>query len=334
LRVAIALCAASLGAALAASTVGEIPGYTPLSIPFPKGASYVTPDGAISITGYNDMQDLLEVTDRLFAAAHPGFRFALDLKGTKAAPAALARGSSAFAPMGAAFTPGQLRDYVRATPGQPLAVRVAHGSLSPNARSGPILVFVHPSNPVERLTLDQAAALFASGDSPPGAPNEWGRLGLKGSWMGKPVHPVGLSADTPIGDFMRDRMGGRPFCAEFRPEAQSEAVVRQVAADPLAIGFARANVVDRSVKVLAVAQRRGSPYSKGSANDIAAGRYPFDWYLYIYVRTVPGRPIDPFVREYLRLVLSREGQQAVAATPQAYIPLTPGEAAAELAKLN
>ena len=65
-----------------------------------------------------------------------------------------------------------------------------------------------------------------------------------------------------------------------------------------------------------------------------AGDYAYDRFLYIYIRRTPGAPLDPFVREYLRLVLSREGQQAVAATPQAYLPLNPREAAAELAKLG
>ena len=83
-----------------------------------------------------------------------------------------------------------------------------------------------------------------------------------------------------------------------------------------------------------MARQAGGAYSRASAEDVVAGTYPLDWPLYIYVRRSPGRPIDPFVREYLRLVLSREGQQAVANTPQAYLPLNSGEVAAELAKLN
>ena len=65
-----------------------------------------------------------------------------------------------------------------------------------------------------------------------------------------------------------------------------------------------------------------------------AGRYPLDRHLYIYLRRVPGRPIDPFVREYMRLVLSREGQAAIAAAAPHYLPLNVREAAAERAKLE
>jgi phosphate transport system substrate-binding protein len=317
-----------------ASVDPALPPYAPQPVAFPAGAGYLTPQGAVSIVGYNDMKDMLEALDALFAAAHPGFRFALDLQGTRTAPSALARGTSAFAPMGAEFSADQLRDYRKSMAVDPLAIRVAHGSLSPRAKSGPILVFVHPSNPLSRITTAGMALLFASAEGN-GGPVHWSRLGLGGAWADRDVHPVGLAASTPIGDYiLREKLGAGRFRSGYRAEVQSEAVVRRVAADPSAIGFARANVLTPAVRILAVARQPEGPWSSASPEDVVAGKYPLDWYLYIYLRRLPGRPVDPFVREYLRLVLSREGQQAVAGTPQSYLPLNPGEAADELAKLN
>jgi phosphate transport system substrate-binding protein len=54
----------------------------------------------------------------------------------------------------------------------------------------------------------------------------------------------------------------------------------------------------------------------------------------IYIRRIPGEPIDPFVKEYLRMVLSREGQQAIAAALPKYLPLNAHEINDELAKLE
>jgi len=71
-----------------------------------------------------------------------------------------------------------------------------------------------------------------------------------------------------------------------------------------------------------------------TAEEIVAGSYPYDRYLYINVQLVPGRPMDPFVKEYLRLVLSREGQGAIAAEAHGYLPLSTREVAEELAKLQ
>ena len=63
---------------------------------------------------------------------------------------------------------------------------------------------------------------------------------------------------------------------------------------------------------------------------ISAGRYPLDRDLLIHAR----RPLTPFAREFMRLMLSREGQEAVAATPLHYLPLSAAEAAVERAKLG
>ena len=55
-----------------------------------------------------------------------------------------------------------------------------------------------------------------------------------------------------------------------------------------------------------------------------------DRFLLVYVRA----PLAPVAREFLRLMLSREGQAAIAASPQRYLPLSAREAALERAKLD
>src|SRR5258707_8381514 len=73
-------------------------------IEIPRSAGFITSGGAIAVVGYNDMRDMLESMVSLFVATHPRARFELDLRGTRFAPAALAAGTSAFAPMGGEFT--------------------------------------------------------------------------------------------------------------------------------------------------------------------------------------------------------------------------------------
>ena len=331
---ALALGSARLAVAAPAEADAGLPAYAPRPVAFPRAASYLTAGGAIAIVGYNDMQDMLEAIDALFVAAHPEFRFTLDLQGTRTAPPARGRQASAFAPMGAEFSVSQLEAYRRAAGGDPLAIRVAHASLSPRAKSGPLLVVVHPSNPLGQLTVEEAARIFGTAGDGDDI-TQWGQLGLPAAWARRRIHADGLAADTALGEFMLGReMPGRRFRPDFQSLAQSEEVVRRVAGDPDAIGFAKANVVTPAVKVVALAGRREDGFSTGSAEDIVAGRYPYDRFLYIYVRRAAGGSLDPWLGEYLRLVLSREGQRAVAATPQAYLPLNPGEAAAERAKLD
>jgi phosphate transport system substrate-binding protein len=310
----------SLGAAVDAG----LPRYEPRPVEFPRASSYVTPAGAIAIVGYNDMQGIVEALDARFAATHPGFTFALTLKGTRTAPPALARGESAFAPMGAEFAAAELAAYRAAIGGEPRLFRIAHCSLSAKALSGPLAIIVNRDCPLDSLTLEQVRRIFGGGIA------QWGDLGLAGVWAGISVHPRGLRAELALGIFFRERLAlGETFGAEFRGFAQSAEVVQCVADDPLAIGFTAVNRVTPGVKVLALAaDERTAPVAL-TEESIRAGRYPLDRFLLVYVR----QPLDPFVREYLRLVLSRDGQAIIAGDTLGYLPLNSAEAAIERAKL-
>jgi len=294
-------------------------------IEIPRGAAFVTPGGAIAVVGYNDMRDILEGIVPLFVAAHPNARFVLDLKGTRFAPAALAAGTSAFAPMGGELTPKQLEEYRAATGSDPLLFRVAHASLSPRALSGPLAIFVQRDNPLQSITLVQAARAFT------GEASRWRDLGATGTFADRPIHLYGLKPETVLGIFaQKNVLQGRTFGKQFVGLAQSAEVVEKVAGDLLSLGFAAANRETSSVRALALAAgRNGQPVAPTSEN-ILAGRYPLDRFLLIYTR----RPLTPLAREFLRTVLSPEGQRAVADSPQGYLPLSAAELAAERAKLE
>ena len=296
-----------------------------------SGLQLLTANGEISIVGYNDMQEMLAALDELFAQLHPGVRFALTLKGTRTAPAALASGRSLLAPMGAEFLPEQLAAYRRVVGSDPIAFRIAHDSLDPQARSGPLVIFVPAANPLPELTLAQLERIFAAG----GRGLRWGQLGLTGDLANRPIHPYGLAAATPLGRFMRQHaLAGRPFDKQFTGLSESAEVVREVGADPLGIGFAAINHATPAVRMVPLSRREGERPSRATRADLLAGRYPLDRYLLIYVRIPPGGRLDPIARDYLRLALSPEGQRAIASGHLGYLPLSTAEAAAERAKLQ
>lgn len=277
------------------------------------------------VVGYNDMRDLLEPIVAMFTAAHPGVRFKLVLPGTRFAPAALAKGESAFAPMGAEFTPPQLAEYRALQSADPIAFRVAHASLDPRALSGPLAIFVHRDNPLASLTLERIARAFA------GEARTWGDLGLGSEWKEREVKAYGLASGTALSyAFKSAAMGARSIGSRMTGLPQSAEVVQRVSGDPLAIGFAAAMRATGAARVLSIARRAGDDPVAPTEESIVAGRYPLDRFLLIYAP----RPLTPLAREFLRLVLSYEGQQAVANTPQKYLPLSASDAAAELANLQ
>ncbi|HEU5442909.1 MAG TPA: substrate-binding domain-containing protein, partial [Steroidobacteraceae bacterium] len=294
-------------------------------------APCLTANGAISIVGYNDMREMLESLDALFARSHPGTRFLLTLRGTRTAPAALAAGRSLLAPMGAAFSPEELAAYRRDVGSEPIAFRIAHDSLDPRARSAPLAIFVPTANPVPRLDFAQLERIFAAR----GAGLSWGQLGVEGALADRPVHAYGLAASTALGRFMRRRViAGQPFDKRFIGLSESAEVVREVGNDPLGVGFAAMNRATPAVRIVPLSHREGERPSRGTATDLIAGRYPLDRYLLIYVRLPPGGHLDPIARDYLRLALSGEGQRAIASGHLGYLPLSAAEASAERAKLE
>jgi phosphate transport system substrate-binding protein len=309
----------------AASVDPALPRYEAGAVEMPRSASYVSPEGAVTVVGYNDMRDMLEPIAALFTASHPDIRFKLLLPGTRFAPAALAKGESAFAPMGAVFTPAQLAEYRSIRSEDPVAFRVAHASLDPKALSGPLAVFVHRDNPLASLTLDQVARVFS------GEARHWGDLSVEGDWAQRPITTYGLSAGTALSFAFKDAvMGTRAFSPRMNGLPQSAEVVEKISQDPLAIGFAAAMRAAGAARVLPLAARAGDDPVMPTGESIVANRYPLGRFLLIYAP----RPVTPLVREFLRLVLSREGQQAVAATPQKYLPLSAQDAAAELDRVT
>jgi phosphate transport system substrate-binding protein len=324
----------SSGAGAAAPVDPRIARYQPRAVAPAAAADYLAGDGAVNIIGYNDMQGMITALNGLFAETHPGIRFALTLRGTRTGPPALAAGATAFAPMGAEFSEPELAAYRQRVGAAPLLIRVAHASLDPRALSAPLALLVHRDNPLAQIALDDAARAFTTrggGD----AIVRWGQLGLTGEWAQRPVHLCGLGPAYALAARMqKQHFGGAPFAAGLAGFPQSSGAIECVAGDPLALGFAAINRATPQVRALAVAPRAGMQAIQASAASVMAGQYPLDRHLYIAVRRLPGQTLDSFVREYLRLVLSYEGQQLIAADPLGYLPLNAEEAGQELSRLD
>ena len=102
-------------------------------------------------------------------------------------------------------------------------------------------------------------------------------------------------------------------------------------------GFCDAAKTSPDVKLLPLAWKDGAPFATPTYDDVRAGHYPLAVHLRLYAVRKPGAPLDPLVKEYARLVLSREGQAIIAAEKdgdEAFIPLNDAEVAAELGSLE
>ncbi|HEY5055505.1 MAG TPA: substrate-binding domain-containing protein [Acidobacteriaceae bacterium] len=330
-----ALCVALL-AATGLAAHGQPPEAGAAARPL---AGYVLPDGTIQIVTYSRLAGVVRALNRVYVAAHPGVRFTVLEGDNYSAMAALTFDRSAFAPLGTEYTRIGLGDNLKIA-AEPVGFRIAHASVSP--RSGvPVLgVIVNRANPVASLSMAQLTRMFTVG-GPAGDIATWGQAGVAGPLAEREVHPVGPmpsdytdSEDPQAGEFLStDKMGGLNMNHRYVGMARYAEVVQRVKEDVAAIGITALNVPLGDVKVIGLKSETG-PASRGSAADIAAGRYPLDRFVYIYLRVGRGIPLDSFGKDYVRMALSDEGQRAIAAEAAGYIPLNAGELAEERARLD
>jgi phosphate transport system substrate-binding protein len=120
------------------------------------------------------------------------------------------------------------------------------------------------------------------------------------------------------------------FRDQVKEQPGSASVVQGITEDRFGIGYSGIGYRTSGVKVLPLAET--DAFSSGSYEDVKSGKYPLSRYLYVYINKAPGKPLDPLVKEYVKLILSKEGQEVV--VKDGYLPLPASVVKEELAKLE
>lgn len=218
----------------------------------------------------------------------------------------------------------------------PLSVPISGGTWRHFGFLDAIGIMVNPENPITKLDFDQLDAAFSSTRYRGGKPiRTWGDLGLKGEWADRPVHLYGIKPWNGFEEFVRQRILSTPgHRGEWRDDIHFDdtffAVARRVAADPDALGYTGLSAIDSQVKIVPVSvQPDGEPLSPDYEN-VAAASYPLSRLTYFNTNARSGAALDPALREFLRFVLSAEGQ-AVVRAQRIFLPLRANQVAASRA---
>jgi len=282
-----------------------------------KASSAVS--GEIRSVGADTMEDLMKLWITGFAAAHPKAKFSMQAKASGTAAPALVEGVSDIGPVAREILPNESEPFVKKFGYPPFAVRVAGGSYRTPGKTHAIAFFVHSSNPIDRLTFAQLDAIFSTTRKRGHKADitTWGELGLTGDWAVRPIVLYGLKRPNGIANFVQERVlqngeykqGIKEYTTVGSLPAL-DAIVGEVAKDPGGIGYAGFGNKDPGAKPVALAEEDAS-YSKGTFEDVVSRKYPLSRFIYIAVNRAPGKPLDPKVKEFLRFILSKEGQEAV-----------------------
>jgi phosphate transport system substrate-binding protein len=320
--------------------------------------------GVIRQKGVNYIADsgLVDQWEQGFRTYHPDARFDDDLKSSVLALPALYMGVADLAPMGRGLTWDELTAYQRERDCLPLEITFATGSYDVTGWTYALAVLVHRDNPISKLTFKQLDGIFgtartggwdgliwdqARGRGPEGNIRTWDQLGLDGRWAGKPINVYGYNLKFHFPDEFAKKVfnGGdkwveslREYANEAKPDGSglllaAEQYVRDLSSDPYGICYC--SIRDRTdhTKPVALSATDEGPFVDISLETVQNRTYPLTRDVYYYLHREPGQPVDPRLREFLRYVLSREGQEAVQRDGK-YLPLTAEESRRQLSKLD
>lgn len=319
---------------VAMSVDPKIAAYRPQPVGLASDAPFRTRDGAVGLGGANHTAFIVERFNALFTQTHPAIRFASNDKGTTSAIPLLSTGTILFAPVGRGINPGERRAFREAVGAEPIEIRVAHASNDTSQHLATSLsVYVNRENPLSQLSTTQVDKMLSIGN-PGGDYTRWNQVGLTGIWADRAIHPYGTPEYTGFGDYLQStHLDGRRLATTSEQYGDTGRILKRLEDDPAGIAIAAIGKDNARIKALAITDDSGAA-TTGTPEEIVANRYPYGRFIYFYIRKVPGKPVDPVVAEYIRLVLSREGQSIVASQPNGYMPLSASEVRAELAKLN
>jgi phosphate transport system substrate-binding protein len=208
----------------------------------------------------------------------------------------------------------------------PWSIPISGGSYRHFGALDAVAFFVSKDNPIEQLTLDQLDAMYSSTHHRGGKPiTKWGDLGLTGEWADKPITLYGIQPWNGFEEFVRQRVlsvGDKR--GEWRDGIKFEKVVfpmaKTVAADRYGIAYSGVAYIDAGVKVIPLVAKAGDPPQAPTYENVALATYPLSRLTFFNVNKAPGKPLPPALDEFVRFVLSREGQQVVLDHAR-YIPL-------------
>jgi phosphate transport system substrate-binding protein len=305
------------GQALAAAKVdADLPEYSRAS-----GVS-----GNLSSVGSDTLANLMTFWAEEFKRLYPNVNIQIQAAGSSTAPPALTEGTSNLGPMSRKMKDNELEAFERKYGYKPLAIPVAIDALA---------VYVHKDNPIKGLTIPQVDAIFSSTRKCGNADDitSWGQLGLGGALGGKNIQLYGRnSVSGTYGYFKKHSLCKGDYKNTVNEQPGSASVVQSVSSSINGIGYSGVGYKTSGVRAVPLAKKAGDAFIPADTENALNGKYPLSRFLYIYVNKRPNQPLAPLEREFIKMVMSKVGQEVV--VKDGYIPLPAKVAKKELAKLQ
>lgn len=269
--------------------------------------------GNLSSVGSDTLANLMTLWAEDFKRNYPNVNIQIQAAGSSTAPPALTEGTSNLGPMSRKMKDKELGAFEAKFGYKPTAIPVAIDALA---------VYVHKDNPLEGLSIEQVDAIFSSTRKCGGAEDltTWGAVGLDGAWAKRDVQLFGRnSVSGTYGYFKSKALCKGDFKNTVNEQPGSASVVQSVSTSINGIGYSGIGYKTSSVRALPLSKKAGQPFVAATGENSITGEYPLARYLYVYVNKAPNKPLSPLEAEFVKQVLSKQGQEVV--VKDGYIPL-------------
>jgi phosphate transport system substrate-binding protein len=291
-----------------------------------KYAKVAGVSGNLNSIGSDTLNNLMTLWAESFSHFYPNVRVQIEGKGSSTAPPALIEATSQLGPMSRKMKASEVDKFEAKFGYKPTPIKTAVDSLA---------VFVHRDNPIKGLSLRQVDAIFSKtrrlGEKT--SVTTWGQLGLGGEWANKPISLYGRnSASGTYGFFKKHALGKGDYRDEVKEQPGSASVVQSVSVDKYSIGYSGIGYKTSGVKAVPLVGKKKGAFVEATASNALNGSYPLARFLYVYLNKQPNEQLQPLTREFIKLILSKDGQEVV--VKDGYYPLPAKVANEELAKLK
>ncbi len=355
-----------LALAAAAVSPGASAQFRAADLPAYKPDQQVS--GTIRNYGFG-LGGVLKLWEDGFRKIHPGITFDDKLPTSDAAIPALVTGVTDLAPDGGEPAITEALSFFEVYGYPPTDITVASGAFDVEGKSNGPVIFVHKDNPITQLSMDQLDGIFGSertagmrgfqwtpsaGRGPEKDIRTWGQLGLTGEWADKSIQTYGHAPSGTTRFFQWKVMANgdkwNPNYREYVESGSKMIADEDRSTQRLGLQYMLKEELSNNrygiawtvmpqakgvadVKVVAVVPRGAGRAVMPSVESFQDRSYPMVRSIYIYLNRKPGTAVDPKLREFLRYILSREGQETVARNGS-YLPLTGAIVREQLRKLD
>jgi phosphate transport system substrate-binding protein len=268
--------------------------------------------GNLSSVGSDTLANLMSLWAEDFNRAYPNVNIQIQAAGSSTAPPALTEGTSNLGPMSREMKDDEIEAFEGKQGYKPTAVPVAVDALA---------VMVNKDNPIKGLSMDQVDSIFSSTNKCGGAASieTWGDAGVA-AWGAKSIQLYGRnSVSGTYGYFKEHALCKGDFKSNVNEQPGSASVVQSVTESVNGIGYSGMGYTTSGVKMVPLAKKGSTSFIDATPENALDGTYPLTRYLFIYVNKKPNQPLAPLENEFIKMVLSKTGQQSV--IKDGYIPL-------------